>query len=96
MGVFVHELTWTSISEADFYAILNAIAHLMRGYPIGAAARHLRQRFQALKARVDFSAPRLTNVSRSLIDARNWIVLGDPAARLAVMLAELAICWTPK
>jgi hypothetical protein len=94
------------IREADFYSFLNLFVDLMRGFPIGAAARHLRDRYNALRAALDAletSTNETPTVNRdagdqeviaqnrtieaqrtATVDARNWIILGDPAVRLMV------------
>jgi len=76
-------------NEASSYALLGVSSDLMAGYPVGAAARHLRQRYLAITVHLEamtkspgVSPAAVQNAMIAAIDSRNWIVLGDPAARL--------------
>ena len=78
-------------TESEYYAVLALFADLMRAYPIGTAARHMRSRYEALRLAFDALEAALDKNDRKLmiqrikmIDARNWVILGDPAARLAL------------
>ena len=92
------------MTEVDFYSFLYLLLDLMRGFPIGAATRHLRDRYNALRTALDVlesaanerskadedaedqdvsSRKRMIEQQRiATTDARNWIILGDPAVRL--------------
>ena len=78
-------------TESEYYSVLALFADLMRAYPIGTVARQMRSRYEAL--RLSFDAleaalgkedPQIEKQRIKMIDARNWIILGDPAARLAL------------
>lgn len=73
----------------------SAIGRLLDGYPIGAAMEHFGQRFAELAIDVhngqnDFEyepEPNVISIAATIFafkDARSFVVLGDPAVRLAV------------
>jgi len=90
----------TSLGEQGevpgFAALQNAVGRLMRGSTVGAAAQAFNERYTALSSalaaelqRVIFSekfkwSEELNRLRVATVDARNFIVIGDPAVRLPV------------
>ncbi len=92
---WTHSFEWEKAGSATgvrTYAA--AIERLLDGYPVGAALEPLRRRHAAIAEQLtqllhqsDAGAPDPYTLARlwtATIDARNWIVVGDPAVRLMV------------
>lgn len=89
---FLHSFLWEeTISEIEHFA--STLGKLMRGMPVGHAMEHFNRRFALMSAWLmdQFCNPEPPSESSiklrswvSLQDARNYVVLGDPAVRLRV------------
>jgi hypothetical protein len=74
---------------------INAIKRLMHGYPVGAAMDFFNQRYAELASDLSLMSLKreqggmiqpleLSNLKTATLDARNYIVIGDPAVRVMV------------
>ena len=80
------------IGEKDLDVFLTTMLQLMAGYPVGAAMEYFNQRYTTLMAELIELMERsqtggtdqseLANMWTATNDARNYIIIGDPAVRL--------------
>ena len=96
LAVIAHVgITWTCsfTGELGELAVFSAaLKQLMEGYPVGTAMQHFTRRYLALLSELSTSqqgamtgeveARELMEIRTATYDARNWVLIGDPAVRL--------------
>jgi hypothetical protein len=94
-----YTMSFTEGTVADFAAFASTMRGLMTGTTVGAAVDYFNHRYAALAAQLVGSlltqarGPEVDAAILATIDARNYIVLGDPAARLPVDDRPVAAEW---
>ena len=95
-STWTSSILWGELKEPQFQVFEDAVTSLLSGAPVGLAMEFFAERYAELSASLNreiqliHSGEReedwnyLANVWTACNDARNYIVLGDPAVRLAV------------
>ncbi|HEX3526955.1 MAG TPA: AAA family ATPase [Thermoanaerobaculia bacterium] len=95
-STWTSSILWDELKEPQFQVFEDAVTSLLNGEPVGVAMEVFAERYAELSASLsrelqlirigerEKDGNYLANVWTSCSDARNYIVLGDPAVRLAV------------
>jgi tetratricopeptide (TPR) repeat protein len=92
---WVYSFTWDDSFNTGVRTYAAVIERLLEGYPVGAALEVFNQRYAELATVLAATLDRLdqketidpfdlAGLWTATIDARNWVVIGDPAVRLMV------------
>jgi hypothetical protein len=90
------DTAWAYSFDEGIEHFVSALNRLLDGHPVGSAMEAINQRYAELaavlaeelygselyEAELNTGSKETKNLRRAVIDARNWIVIGDPAVRL--------------